>query len=75
MKKHTVILALLSIFCSLCIGLPSAFSVDFIQLVKEFAGKGSTQGRFGKNIHLAFDKQHIYVSDTENRLIQKLSPT
>ncbi len=75
MKKHTVILTLLSIFCSLCIGLPSAFSVDFIQLEREFAGKGSTQGRFGKDIHLAFDKQYIYVSDTENRLIQKLSAT
>ena len=75
MKKHTVILSLLFIFCSLCVGLPSAFSVDFIELVQEFAGKGSTQGRFGKNIHLAFDKQHIYVSDTENRLIQKLSAT
>ena len=75
MKKHTVILTLLSIFCSLCIGLPSAFSVDFIQLEREFAGKGSTQGRFGKDIHLAFDKQHIYVSDTDNRLIQKLSAT
>lgn len=75
MKKHTLILPLLSIFCSLSIGLNSAFSVDFIQLEREFAGKGSTQGRFGKDIHLAFDKQYIYVSDTENRLIQKLSAT
>ena len=75
MKKHTCILLLLFIFYSLCLGLPSAFSVDFIQLEREFAGKGSTQGRFSKNIHLAFDKQNIYVSDTENRLIQKLSAT
>lgn len=75
MKKHALILPFLSVFCSLCVGLPSAFSVDFIQLVQEFSGKGSTQGRFSKNIHLAFDKQHIYVSDTENRLIQKLSVT
>ena len=75
MKKQTSILLLLFIFCSLCIGLPTAFSVDFIQLEREFAGKGSTQGRFSKEIHLAFDKQHIYVSDTENRLIQKLSAT
>ena len=73
MKKRTLILSFLFIFCSLCMGLPSAFSVDFIQLEREFAGKGSTQGRFSKEIHLAFDKQHIYVSDTENRLIQKLS--
>ena len=75
MKKHIVILSLLFILCSLCIGLDSAFSVDFIQLEREFAGKGTTQGRFGKDIHLAFDRQHIYVSDTENRVIQKLSAT
>lgn len=75
MKKYAFILLLLPIFCSLSIGLNSAFSVDFIQLEREFAGKGSTQGRFGKDIHLAFDSQHIYVSDTENRLIQKLSAT
>ena len=74
-KRHSVILPFLSILCSLCIGLTSAFSVDFIKLEREFAGKGSTQGRFGKDIHLAFDKQNIYVSDTENRLIQKLSAT
>lgn len=61
--------------CLLHIGLPSAFSVDFIRLEREFAGKGTTQGRFSKDIHLAFDRQHIYVSDTENRLIQKLSAT
>ena len=75
MKRYIVILTLLSIFGSLSIGLKSAFSVDFIQLEREFAGKGSTQGRFGKDIHLAFDNQNIYVSDTENRLIQKLSAT
>ena len=75
MKKYTVVLLFLSVFCLLCVGLPAAFSVDFLQLVQEFAGKGSTQGRFSKDIHLAFDNQHIYVSDTENRLIQKLSAT
>ena len=75
MKKHTLILRSLSVFCFLCIGLPSAFPVDFIQLEREFGGKGSTEGRFSKDIHLAFDRQNIYVSDTENRLIQKLSAT
>ena len=76
MKKSVLIFQfLLSTFCLLHIGLNSAFSVDFIQLEREFAGKGTTQGRFSKDIHLAFDKQHIYVSDTENRLIQKLSVT
>ncbi|MDE0313544.1 MAG: NHL repeat-containing protein [Candidatus Poribacteria bacterium] len=52
----------------------SAIAVDFITLEREFSGKGSSQGAFSKDIHLAF-KQNIYVSDTENRLIQKLSPT
>lgn len=54
--------------------LKSALAVDFIKLEREFSGKGSSQGAFSKDIHLAF-KQNIYVSDTENRLIQKLSPT
>ena len=75
MKKHTVTLLSLSLFCFFGIGLPAAFSVDFIQLEREFGGKGSAQGRFSKDIHLAFDRQNIYVSDTENRLIQKLSAT
>ena len=76
MKKSVFISQLLlSILCLLHIGLNSAFSVDFIQLEREFAGKGTTQGRFGKDIHLAFNNQNIYVSDTENRLIQKLSAT
>ncbi len=75
MKKHIRILRSLFLFCLLGIGLPSAFSVDFIQLEREFGGKGSTDGRFSKDIYLAFDRQNIYVSDTENRLIQKLSAT
>ncbi len=54
--------------------LNSAFAVDFVKLEREFSGKGTSQGAFSKDIHLAF-KQNIYVSDTENRLIQKLSPT
>ncbi|RKU16224.1 hypothetical protein C6501_05740 [Candidatus Poribacteria bacterium] len=54
--------------------LKSALAVDFIKFEREFSGKGSSQGAFSKDIHLAF-KQNIYVSDTENRLIQKLSPT
>ncbi len=68
--RHSLTLLLLSLF----IGFDTASAVDFIKLEREFSGKGSTQGSFGKTIHLAF-KQNIYVSDTENRLIQKLSPT
>ena len=75
MKRYIVLLPLLSVLFSLCIGVNSTFPVDFIKLEREFAGKGATQGRFGKEIHLAFDDQNIYVSDAENRLIQKLSAT
>lgn len=75
--RKSVLISQLSLFilCLLHIVPNPAFSVDFIRLEREFAGKGATQGRFSKDIHLAFDRQHIYVSDTENRLIQKLSAT
>ena len=75
--RKSVLISQLSLFilCFLHIGPNPAFPVDFIRLEREFAGKGITQGRFSKDIHLAFDRQHIYVSDTENRLIQKLSAT
>ena len=76
MRKSVLISQLLLFsLCLLHIVTNPAFSVDFIRLEREFAGKGTTQGRFSKDIHLAFDRQHIYVSDTENRLIQKLSET
>ncbi len=76
MKKLILISPfLLFTFCFLHLGLNTALSVDFIQLEREFSGKGATQGRFSKDIHLAFDRQHIYISDTKNRLIQKLSAT
>ena len=71
MKKQTFVLAALSFI----LGLNSVFAVDFIRLEREFSGKGETAGRFGKTIHLAFDGRSIYVSDTQNRLIQKLSRT
>ncbi len=70
--KYLILLTLSLHF--LGIGTDQASAVDLIKLEREFSGKGSTQGAFGKTIHLAF-KQNIYVSDTENRLIQKLSPT
>ncbi len=68
MKQTVLITLLLFIF-----GLMPAFSVDFITLEREFGGKGSTEGAFGKQIRLAF-RDNIYVSDKEHRLIQKLSP-
>ena len=70
---HSLILPLTII--TLLFSLSSyVLAVDFIQLEREFSGKGSSQGAFSKDIHLAF-KDNIYVSDTDNRLIQKLSPT
>ncbi len=74
MKKRVIIAPFLVIFCSILIKSPAAFAVDFITLVREFGGKGATAGAFGKEIHIAFQK-NIYVSDTKHRLIQKLSPT
>lgn len=41
----------------------------------EFGGKGSGKGAFGKAINLAFDSNNnIYISDKENKMIQKLDP-
>lgn len=64
------IILLLSAFLTL----ENSYAIDYIKFEREFSGKGSTQGSFGKDIHLTFNNG-IYVSDTENRLIQKLSPT
>jgi hypothetical protein len=53
-----------------------ASAVSFLKLEEEFSGKGSANGFFSKNIHVGFDAEgNIYVSDADNRLIQKLSPT
>jgi hypothetical protein len=39
----------------------------------EFGGKGAGDGAFGEVINLAFDSENnIYVSDKENKMIQKL---
>ena len=52
------------------------FAVGFLKFEREFGGKGSTDGFFSKNIHVGFDATgNIYVSDADNRLVQKLSPT
>lgn len=71
---HSLVLLLAIITLLICISNYHVLAVEFIQLEREFSGKGSSQGAFSKDIHLAF-KDNIYVSDTENRLIQKLSPT
>ncbi|MFC1718603.1 NHL repeat-containing protein [Candidatus Poribacteria bacterium] len=49
--------------------------MSIAQFDKEFGGKGSGDGAFGKVINLAFDSEgNIYVSDKENKMIQKLDP-
>ena len=71
MKKT---IALLIIACMYYIyGTGLAFGVSFLKFEREFSGKGSTNGAFSKNVHVAFDAEgNIYVSDADNRLLQKL---
>jgi len=48
-------------------------AVSMAQLDREFGGKGSGAGAFGKVVKLAFDRNdNIYVSDKDNKMIQKL---
>ncbi|MAG84747.1 hypothetical protein CMK10_11365, partial [Candidatus Poribacteria bacterium] len=52
-----------------------AFGVGFLKFEREFSGKGASSGFFGKEINVAFDtKGNTYVADSQNRLIQKISP-
>ncbi len=52
------------------------FAVGFLNFEREFSGKGSTDGFFSKNIRVGFDATgNIYISDADNRLVQKLSST
>ena len=75
MKKLGMFLFALS-FAGVFIDANSAFGVSFLKFEREFSGKGSTDGAFSANIHVAFDAEgRIYVSDADNRLIQKLSPS
>jgi DNA-binding beta-propeller fold protein YncE len=53
----------------------SSYAVSMARFDREFGGKGSGEGAFGKTINLAFDSEdNIYVSDKENKMIQKLGP-
>lgn len=50
-------------------------AIDVVKFEKEFGGKGSGAGAFGKNVNIAFDKQNnIYISDKDNKMLQKLDP-
>ena len=52
-----------------------AFGVGFLKFEREFSGKGASGGFFGKDINVTFDAEgSTYVSDSQNRLIQKISP-
>ncbi len=74
MKKLGIFL-LLAYGILLC-GVDSTLAVGFLKFEREFSGKGSTNGSFGPNIHVAFGTEgNIYISDADNRLIQKLLPT
>ena len=70
-------IALLTIACMIFVwGTGLAFGVSFLKYEREFSGKGSTNGAFSKNVHIAFDAEgNIHVSDADNRLLQKLSST
>ena len=73
MKKWIVFLLLIAALCMWQAG--EIFAVGFLKFEREFSGKGSTDGFFSKNIHVGFDDTgNIYVSDADNRLVQKLSP-
>ncbi len=74
MKK---LIVLLLIAAALCVWqADEVFAVGFLKFEREFSGKGSADGFFSKNIRVGFDDiGNIYVSDADNRLVQKLSPT
>lgn len=74
MKKN--ILYFLFFYISILCFSQVIYAADIVQFDKEFGGKGSGDGTFGKTINLAFDlDNNIYVSDKENKMIQKLDPS
>jgi len=53
----------------------TASAVDSIKFDLAFGGKGAGGGGFSKNIHINFDNNdNIYISDADNKMVQKLSP-
>lgn len=50
-------------------------AVDTVKFEKEFGGKGSGTGTFGRTLNVAFDyNNNIFISDKENKMVQKLDP-
>lgn len=69
------ILALLFTIAVLLAVTESISAYKAVQFISEFGGKGETLGKFSYETRFAFDKNgSIYVVDTENLNIQKLSP-
>ena len=74
MKNALLCLIYLCFVATLCFPVDS-HAVSVVKFDREFGGKGSGDGAFGKVINLAFDSDgKIYVSDKENKMIQKLDP-
>ena len=72
-KMKTKILFLLFAFFVICT-FQDSFAASMLKFDKEFGGKGSGSGKFGKILSVAFDADNnIYVSDKENKMIQKLN--
>jgi len=70
--RSKLLFSLLCVIGILCFS-ASSHAVSIARFDREFGGKGSGAGNFGKTISLAFDSDgNIYVSDKENKMIQKL---
>lgn len=63
-------ISLLTLFCLIS----GASAIDSIRFDLAFGGKGAGGGGFSKSIHINFDNEdNIYISDTDNKIVQKLS--
>jgi len=72
MKSASLCFIYLCFIAMLCFPVDS-HAVSVAKFEREFGGKGSGNGTFGKVINLAFDSgNRIYVSDKENKMVQKL---
>lgn len=72
MKNTLLYLIYLCFIAMLCFPVDS-HAVSVARFDREFGGKGSGDGTFGEIINLAFGPDgKIYVSDKENKMVQKL---
>ena len=61
--KNMRILLFIVLSTSILFGVDSVFAVSFLQFEREFSGKGSTDGAFGGNIHIAFDAEGAHLCE------------